>query len=189
MTNGYMKSFWTINILHKALKCQDVSIQWSLRHLLELFCPRAVTWIQVHFRKIEVEQTKVSQFLPCDGESFPRNIRDYWVYTHYISSSIVLVREHLTFCQSDENVQDQWKTHRKHDKAGFWDKLLHYYILLKRSSPQTKCYPSSKILPQKSMMYAHIAVKSGVAVRAIQAKEDEGKEQAVQGLIIDSFLL
>lgn len=39
------------------------------------------------------------------------------------------------------------------------------------------------------MMYAHIAVKSGVAVRAIQAKEDEGKEQAVQGLIIDSFLL
>lgn len=58
---------------------------------------------------MEVEPAKVSQFLPCDSESFPRNIRDYWVYTHYISSSTVLVRERLTFCQSDEDVQDQWK--------------------------------------------------------------------------------
>lgn len=32
-------------------------------------------------------------------------------------------------------------------------------------------------------------VKPGVAVRAIQAKEEEEEEQAVQGLIIDSFLL
>lgn len=39
------------------------------------------------------------------------------------------------------------------------------------------------------MTYARIAVKPGVAVRAIQAKEEEGKERAVQGLIIDSFLL
>lgn len=159
MTNGYTKSFGAINILHEALKCQDVSIQWLLRHLLELFCPRAVTWIQIHFRKIEVEQMKVSQFLPCDSESFPRNTRDYWVYTHYISSSTVLVRERLTFCQSDEDVQDQWKTHRKHGKAGAWDKLLHYYILLKISSLQRKCYPSSEILPQKSMTYARIAVE------------------------------
>lgn len=32
-------------------------------------------------------------------------------------------------------------------------------------------------------------VKPGVAVHAIQAKKEEGKEQAIQGLIIDSFLL
>lgn len=76
MTNGHTKLSRAINVLHKALKCQDVSIRWSLRHLLELFCPRAVTWIQVHCRKIEVEQTKVSQFLPCDSESFPHNIQD-----------------------------------------------------------------------------------------------------------------
>lgn len=139
-----MKSFWAINIPHKALKCQDLSIQWSLRHLLELFCPRTVTWIQVHFRKIEVEQTKVSQFLPCDSESFPRNIQDYWVYTHYISSSIVLVKECLTFCQTDEDVQDQRKTHRKHGKDGFWDKLLHCYILLKISSLQRNAIPVPK---------------------------------------------
>lgn len=128
---------------------------------LKLFCPRAAKWIQVHFQeKIkEVEQTKVSQFLPCDSESFPRNIWDCWVYTHYISSSIVLPREHLTFCHSDEDVQDQWKTHRKHGKAGFWDKLLHYYILLRVSSLQKKCYPSSKLLPHIPTTCAHIAVK------------------------------
>lgn len=39
------------------------------------------------------------------------------------------------------------------------------------------------------MTYARIAVKPGVAVCAIQAKEGEGKEQAIRGLIIDSFLL
>lgn len=39
------------------------------------------------------------------------------------------------------------------------------------------------------MTNACIAVKPGVAVRAIQAKEEEGEEQAIQGLIIDSFLL
>lgn len=32
-------------------------------------------------------------------------------------------------------------------------------------------------------------VKPGVGVRAIQAKEEEGQEQAVQGLLIDSLLL
>lgn len=126
MTNGYTKSFWAINILHEALKCQDVSIQWSLRHLLELFCPRPVTWIQVHLRKIEVEQTKVSQFLPCDSESFPRNIWDYWVYTHDISSSIVLVRERLTFCQSDADVQDQWKRTENTAKPDF---ETNYFII------------------------------------------------------------
>lgn len=126
MTNGYMKSFWAVNILHEALKCQDVSVQWSLRHLLELFCPRAVTWIQVHFRKIEVEQTKVSQFLPCDSESFPRNTRDYWVYTHYISSCTVLVRECLTFCQSDEDVQDNEKHRENMAKLDF---ETNYFII------------------------------------------------------------
>lgn len=87
---------------------------------LKLFCPRAAKWIQVHFQKEkEVEQTEVSQFLPCDSESFPRSIWDGWVDTHYISSSTVLPREHLTSCHSDEDVQDQGKTHRKHGKAGF----------------------------------------------------------------------
>lgn len=64
-----------------------------------------------------------------------------WVDTHYISSSTVLPREHLTSCHSDEHVQDQGKTHRKHGKAGFWDKLLHYYILWRISSLQRKCCP------------------------------------------------
>lgn len=42
---------------------------------LKLFCPRAAKWIQVHFQKEkEVEQTEVSQFLPCDSESFPRSV-------------------------------------------------------------------------------------------------------------------
>lgn len=133
---------------------------------LKLSCPRAAKWIQVHFQKEkEVEQTKVSQFLPCDSESFPRNIWDYWVYTHYISSSIVLPREHLTFCHSDEDVQDQWKTHRKHGKAGFWDKLLHYYNLLRISSLQRKCYPSSKLLPHIHDMCSYCCRgKPGVAV-------------------------
>lgn len=160
VTNGAMKSLGAINIPHQALKCQDVSTQWSLRHL-NSFAQGLLNEFRYIFgkKKKEVEQTKVSQFLPCDSESFPRNIWDYWVYTHYISSSIVLPREHLTFCHSDEDVQDQWKTHRKHGKAGFWDKLLHYYNLLRISSLQRKCYPSSKLLPQTSMTCAHIAVE------------------------------
>lgn len=159
VTNGAMKPLGAINIPQQAWSASTINS--VIAKALKLFCPRAAKWIQVYFQgKIkEVEQTKVSQFLPCDSESFPRNIRDCWVYTHYISSSVVLPREHLTFRHSDEDVQDQWKTHRKHGKAGFWDKLLHYYILLTVSSLLKKCYPSSKLLPQIPTTCAHIAVE------------------------------
>lgn len=155
---------------------------------LKLFCPRAAKWIQVHFQKErkEVEQTKVSQFLPCDSESFPRSIWDGWVDTHCISSSTVLPREHLTSCHSDEDVQDQGKTHRKHGKAGFWDKLLHYYILLKVSPLQRKCCPSCTAPPQPSPTWARIA--EGTAQAGCTGKQEESREQARQGVIIDSLL-
>lgn len=152
---------------------------------LKLFCPRAAKWMQVHFQKEkEVEQTKVSQFLPCDSESFPRSIWDGWVDTHYISSSTVLPREHLTSCHSDEHVQDQGKTHRKHGKVGFWDKLLHYYILWRVSSLQRKCCPSCTVPAQPSMICARIA-----AGESSTAEQGESKEQARQGVITDSLLL
>lgn len=164
---------------------------------LKLFCPRAAKWIQVHFQKEkEVEQTKVSQFLPCDSESFPRSIWDGWVDTHYISSSTVLPREHLTSCHSDEDVQDQGKTHRKHGQAGFWDKLLHYYILWRISSLQRKCCPSCTVPAQPSTTCAHIAAgesspgRAGGEQRTSQTRGDHWFIAVIveaQGLCTDSL--
>lgn len=161
---------------------------------LKLFCPRAAKWIQVHFQKKnknqkEVEQTKVSQFLPCDSESFPRNIWDYWVYTHYISSSIVLPREHLTFCHSDEDVQDQRKNTQK-----TWQS----WILIQTTSllhPIENIFSAKEMLsqfqtssPDTHDVCSYCCREPGVAARAAQAKEEESKEQARQGVITDSFL-
>lgn len=128
VTNGAMKSLGAINIPHQALKCQDVSTQWSLRHL-NSFAQGLLNEFRYTFgkKKKEVEQTKVSQFLPCDSESFPRNIWDYWVHTHYISSSIVPPIENISPSVTQMRM---CKTNEKHtENMAKLDFETNYFII------------------------------------------------------------
>lgn len=50
VTNGAMKPLGAINIPHQALKCQDVSTQWSLRHL-NSFAQELLNEFRYIFRK------------------------------------------------------------------------------------------------------------------------------------------
>lgn len=184
-----MRPLGAINIPHQALKCQDVSTQWSLRHL-NSFAQELLNEFRYIFRKKkEIEQTKVSIPSLWQWVISTQYLRLLGVHTlHQFLHSPSQRTSHLLSlrwgcARPTKNTQKTWQSWILRQTTS----LLHLNENIFSAEEMLSQFQTSTTDIHDMCSYC-CRGKPREAACAAQAKEEESKEQARQGVIIDSFL-